>query len=361
MQTTDLSVVRLMFRKKGAVRFGCFLPVPASPVKKLLDIAKVNERAGFDSIWTPDHLLFIPPGIVPEAWSTLAAAATVTESALLGTCVTDPHRYHPAVLAQRVATVDQISGGRTILGLGAGEAMNLEPFGIEWSSPVAKLVEFVDIVRRLWSGEIVNYEGRFFTLNDAFLQINPVENRVPIYFGANSERTLRLTGKLADGWLSIPLSPRLFEKRLKVVSDAAERAGRSIEDLDAGVYLYTAVAEHAEDAYREIGKMRAQVIPSPELLKDAGYRIEVPSNLQSLSYFKALLNSEWLAKFMEFSELVPMEAALEFSIAGTTEDCVEKIEEYIRVGATHFLLLNIGPDPRKVVKAYSEEIIPHFR
>lgn len=350
-----------MFGKNHVVKFGCFLPVPASPVKKLLDIAKVNERAGFDSIWAPDHLLFIPPGIVPEAWSTLAAAAAVTESALLGTCVTDPHRYHPAVLAQKVATVDQISGGRAILGLGAGEAMNLEPFGIEWRSPVAKLIEFVEIVRRLWSGEIVNHEGRFFELNDAFLQINPVEGRVPIYFGANSERTLRLTGKLADGWLSIPLSPKLFEERLRVVRRAAENAGRSIENVDAGVYLYTAVAEEADDAYREIGKIRSQVIPSPELLKDAGYRVELPSKLQSLSYFKALLNSEWLDKFMEFGELIPMEAALEFSIAGTPDDCIEKIGEYVRAGVTHFLLLNIGPDPRKVVKVYGEEIIPHFR
>jgi len=337
------------------------LPVPGTPVKKMFKIAKVNEEAGFDSIWVPDHILFIPPGIVPEAWSTLAAVAAETEKAALGTCVSDPHRYHPAVLAQKVATVDQISGGRVILGLGAGEAMNLEPFGIKWKKPVSKLIEFATVIRKLWSGEILNHEGRFWKLKDAFLQINPVKGRVPIYFGANGPRTLRLTGEMADGWLSIPLSPKLYEKHLKLVEEGAEKAGRSLDDIDTGVYLYTSVTEKAEDAYKQIEKIRSQVIPSPELLREAGYDVELPEELQSISYVKALLNSEWVEKFLAFGELIPREAAIEFSIAGTVEDCINKIDEFVKAGVKHFLLLNVGPDPRQVMKAYGEEILPHFK
>jgi alkanesulfonate monooxygenase SsuD/methylene tetrahydromethanopterin reductase-like flavin-dependent oxidoreductase (luciferase family) len=320
-----------MNHEKGAIRFGCFLPIPASPVDKLLKIAKVNEEAGFDTIWVPDHLLFIPPGIVPEAWSTLAATATVTEKAILGTCVSDPHRYHPAVLAQKVATVDQISGGRAILGLGAGEAMNLEPYGVKWKKPVSKLIEFVTIVRKLWSGEMFDYEGKFWKLKDAFLQISPSKETIPIYFGANGTRTLELTGKMADGWLSIPLSPRLYEKRLGFIKEGAEKASRSLGDIDMGVYLYTSVTEKTEDAYKQINTIKSQVIPSPELLKEAGYHVELPEELQSISYFKALLNSEWTEKFLAFGEIIPLEAAIEFSIAGTVEDCIEKIDEYIKV------------------------------
>lgn len=346
---------------KNNIRFGCFLPIPATPMKKLFRIAKVNEEAGFDSIWVPDHLLFIPPGTVPEAWSTLAATAALTEKAVLGTCVSDPHRHHPAVLAQKVATVDQISGGRVILGLGAGEAMNLEPFGIEWKKPVSKLIEAVTIIRKLWSGEVLNYEGRFWRLKDAFLQINPVKGRVPIYFGANGSRTLNLTGEMADGWLSIPLSPRLYKERLKLVKEGAGKAGRSLDDIDTGVYLYTSVTEKAEDAYEQIEKIRSQVIPSPDLLREAGYDVELPEELQSISYFKALLNSEWVEKFLAFGELIPREAAIEFSIAGTVEDCINKIDEFIKAGVKHFLLLNVGPDPRQVMKAYGEEIIPYFK
>jgi alkanesulfonate monooxygenase SsuD/methylene tetrahydromethanopterin reductase-like flavin-dependent oxidoreductase (luciferase family) len=346
---------------KKSVRFGCFLPIPATPVEKLLKIAKANEDAGFDSIWAPDHLLFIPPGIVPEAWSTLTAIATITQKAVLGTCVSDPHRYHPAVLAQKVATVDRISGGRVILGIGAGEAMNLEPFGIKWKNPVSKLIEAVTIMRRLWSGEIVTFDGNFWKLKEAFLQINPVKGTVPIYFGANSPRTLKLTGELADGWLSIPLSPRLCRERLKYIKESAEKAGRSIDEIDTGVYLYTAVAKKAEQAYKRLEEMKFQIILSPEILKEAGYSIELPEELQSLSYFKAFPDDEWIEKFLKFGELIPKEAAIEFSIVGSPDNCIEKISEYVKAGIKHLLLINVGPDPRQVLELYAKEIIPHFK
>lgn len=345
---------------KKSIRFGCFVPIPATPVEKLLRIAKVNEEAGFDSIWFPDHLLFIPPGIVPEAWSTMAATAAVTEKAILGTCVSDPHRHHPAVFAQKVATVDRISGGRVILGLGAGESMNLDPFGIDWKNPVSKLVESMTIMRKLWSGDMLTYEGRFWKLKDAFLQITPVRGTVPIYFGANSPRTLRLTGEMADGWLSVPLSPKLYEKRLKFVKEGAEKAGRSIDDIDTGVYLYTSIAEKAEDAYKQLERIKAQILPSPEILREAGYNIELPEDLQSLTFFKASPDSEDVQRFLRYGELIPNEAALEFSVAGTVEDCRRKIDEYIKAGATHIILTNEGPDPRRVVQLYSKEIIPQF-
>lgn len=346
------------FEKK--IRFGCFMPIPATPVEKLFRIAKVNEEAGFDSIWFPDHLLFMPPGTVPEAWSILAATAVATEKAVLGTCVSDPHRYHPAVFAQKIATVDRISGGRVILGLGAGEAMNLDPFGIEWRTPVSKLVEAVTIMRKLWSGEVFTYEGRFWKLKDAFLQINPVKGKVPIYFGANSPRTLRLTGEMAEGWLSIPLSPGLYKKRLELVKEGANKSGRSLDSIDTGVYLYTSITEKAEDAYKQLDAMKAQVIPSPEILAEAGYNIDLPQDLRSISYFKASPDPEWLEKFLKYGELIPKEAAIEFSIAGTIEECIDKIDEYIKAGVKHFLLINIGPDPRRVVELYSREIIPRF-
>lgn len=350
-----------MLTTQSKIRFGCFLPIPTTPVEKLLRIAKLNEEAGFDSIWVPDHILFIPPGIVPDAWSTLAATAVVTNKAILGTCVSDSHRYHPAVLAQRVATVDQISGGRVILGLGAGEAMNMEPFGINWEKPVSKTVEAITIIRRLWSGEMLDYQGHFFKLNDAFLQINPERGVVPIYFGANSPRTLGITGAIADGWLSLPISPSLYKKRLELVKNGAKGAGRSSSKIDTALYVYTSVTDKTEEAYDQIAKMKPQIVPSPRLLRESGYNIELPKKLESISYFEALPNPQWIQRFLEYSERIPNEAAIEFSIAGTVEDCIEKIDEFIEAGVKHFLMVNIGPDPRHVLKIYSEEIMPHFR
>jgi len=345
---------------RKSVKFGTLLPIPTTPVGKLLNIARVNEEAGFNSLWAPDHLLFVPTGIVPEGWTILTAASMVTKSALLGTCVTDPHRHHPAVLAQRLATLDQLSGGRVILGLGAGEAMNLDPFGIERNKPVSKLVEAVTIMRKLWTGETVDYEGEFWKLKEAFLQIQPVRPKVPIYFGANSPRTLKLTGKMADGWLPTPLNPELYKKRLKLVEDAAKTAGRSTDEIDAGLYVYTSVTDRAEDAYKQLDSMKYMIVPAPELLKEAGYDIELSDELSSLSYTDLLPTGEWIDRFSRYGEFIPTEAAVDFSIAGTTQQCIDKVEAFVKAGVKHFILINMGPSPRQVMETYSKEIIPRF-
>jgi len=343
------------------VKFGIILPIPTSPVNKLVEIARVNEEAGFNSIWAPDHLLFVPTGTVPEAWTILTAVAMVTKKVMIGTCVTDPHRHHPAVLAQRIATIDQISGGRVILGLGAGEAMNLDPFGIERQSPVSKLVEAATIMRKLWTGDISLYEGKFWNLKEAFLQIKPVQQRLPIYFGANSPRTLRLAGKMADGWLPTPLSPELYKKRLKLVEEGAKMAGRSINEIDTGLYLYTSIADRAEDAYKQLDSMKPMIMSYPPLLKEAGYDVDFPEDISSLSYPELIPTGEWIEKFARYGELIPTEAAVEFSIAGTVEECIEKTEKFVKAGVKHFLLINMGPNPRRVMEIYGKEIMPHFK
>jgi len=347
-----------MFDRK--IKFGSFIPIPTTPVTKLIEIARVNEEAGFDSIWAADHLLFVPLGTVPEAWTILTAIAMVTKKAMLGTCVTDVHRYHPAVLAQRIATIDQISAGRVILGLGAGEAMNLQPFGIERRKPVSKLIETVSIMRKLWSGETFSYEGEFWKLKDAFLQIQPIQPRLPIYLGANSPRMLRLTGQIADGWLPTPLSPELYKKRLRFIEEGAQQAGRSISEIDTGLYLYTALADQAEDAHKQLDTMKPMIVTAPELLHEAGYKVEVPKEIRTLAYTDVLPTGEWIELFAKYGDVIPREAAVEFSIAGTSQDCINKIEEYVKVGVNHFVLINMGPSPRRVMETYGKEIIPRF-
>ena len=334
------------------------MPVPAAPVGKLLSIAKVNEEVGFDSIWIPDHLLFVPPGITPDAWSVLSALAVLTRKVLLGTAVSDPHRRHPAVLAQMVATVDQLSGGRVLLGLGAGEAMNLDPFGIRWDKPVSRLVEAMEIMRMLWSGDKVNYDGRFWKLKGAFLQIRPVR-RIPIYLGARRPKMLELVGRMANGWLPTPLTPELYRKRLKVIEESARKAGRSLEEIDTAIYLYTCISDKEEEVRKRLERYKGLIAHSPELLREAGYDVEVPEGFKH--YFRILPEDEDLKAFTEFSSSVPLEAALDFSISGTPEGCLEKVCAYVEAGVRHFVLVNVGPDVKYVIRVYKERIMPYFR
>jgi len=349
--------------RKG-VRFGAALPTWTISVDQILDVARASEEAGFSSVWAGDSLV-LEPGAknVTEAWTILTAAAMVTKRVHLGTCVTDPHRYHPAVLAQRLATIDQVSGGHVILGLGAGVAYDLEPFGIEWNKPVSRIVEAVKLMRRLWAGEKISYEGEFWKFKDASLQIKPIQSQVPIYFAANSPRTLRLAGEMADGWLPWLLSPELYKKRLKIIEEAARKVGRVPDDIDAGLCALTSIADKAEDAYKQLGGVKYYLLFSPykEVLKEAGYEVELPKELSSIRYPKWLPTSEWMEKITRYQELVPIEAAIEFSIAGTAQDCIDKIDEFVKAGVKHFILIDVGnTDQSKVRELYRKQIIPRF-
>ena len=110
-----------------------------------------------------------------EAYSTLSALAMITKKVHLGTSVTNIQTRHPAVLAHMATTLDIMSGGRAVFGIGTGEAMNLDPYGVPWSRPVSRMREVIVMIKRLWTEDSVNYEGEFFKLDEAFLSPKPLQ------------------------------------------------------------------------------------------------------------------------------------------------------------------------------------------
>jgi len=361
MTSRGRAVILVFKMARKGVRFGWALPFSSIPVADLLDMSRVVEEAGFNSVWSGDGLVYFPPSTIPEAWTILTAVAVTAKKVLLGTCVTDPHRYHPAVLAQRLATIDQFSSGRVILGLGAGMAINLEPFGIRWNKPVSRLVEAVKIIRRLWAGEKFSYDGEFWKFKDAFLQIKPIQSKVPIYFAANSTRMMRLTGEMAEGWLPMLLTPELYKKRWKLIEEAARKAGRAPDEIDTALWVTTSIADKAEAAYEQLKWVKPWIASmGPELLKEAGYEVKFPKEISPMHYVNLLPTIESKKLFDRCGEFVPREAAIEFSIGGTTQDCIDKIDEFVKAGVKHFILDNAGPDQRKVMELYRKEILPRF-
>lgn len=342
------------------IKFGQLLPIPVSPVDSLIKVGLITEKAGFDSIWAADHLLMIPKGIVPNVWPVLAVIASQTQRIEIGTCVSDPHRIHPAVLAQMVATLDQISHGRIILGLGAGEAMNVEHFSIPWNKPVKRMVEFTKVVRDLWLKDKIDYNGEFWKFKNAFLQIKPKRNPVPIYFAANGKRTRKITGEIADGWLPTSRSPELYKKHLKEIKEAANRVGRVLDNFEPGLYVYVAVAEKYEEAMNHLRKIRSQVAFSPKMVTEA-YGLKIPSHLSENLYSEILVTDDGIKLYEEFGSYVTDEVIEDFSIVGTPKDCANKVEEFVKAGVKHFVLINMGPNPKFVLEFFSNKIIPSYR
>ncbi len=345
-----------------SLRFGMLLPPPLPPMDKILKIARMIDEAGYFSLVVPDHTLMVPPGFTPNALSLISALSMITTNVRLGTGVSDVVRYHPSVLAQIMATADHLSGGRVFLGLGAGEAMNIKPFGIEWGKPYMRLKEGIEVLRKLWSGEKFSYEGNCFKLKNAFLQITPVQKTIPIYLGANGPRTRELAGATCEGWMPITETPKTYRENLEDVKRGAEKAGRSINDIDTALQVYTAVDESYEKALERARLYKGMMISAAEKVEQAGYIIELPEGFSKKYYFEELLlEDDMLMEMLKLSEQVADEILTDFFIVGTPEDCIEKIEEFRKAGVKHFLLINIGPDPKYVLKTYMEKIVPAFR
>ena len=333
-------------------------PMIPDPISAAVDRAKKLEAAGFDSVWLPDHLLVTPRGFMPEAWTLLTTLAHHTDDIRLATGVTDPHRRGPGLLAQSAATLDHVSDGRFTLGIGPGEAMSLDPFGYEWDRPVSKMVETVEIVRRLWAGETFDYDGEFFQLEDAFLQIVP-EHTIPIYFGANGPRTRTLSGRLADGWYPIMESPETYRTHLEDVEDGLSDADRDRSDINLGLQIPAGVTDDKEELHRLRTYTASTLALVPGKLEAAGYDVEFPDDLLA-SYFEDHLPDEESEQHaLELAQHVPPEAADEFGIFGTPEECIEQIESFVDAGVTHFALMNMSSDPEATIEAFGEDILPH--
>lgn len=201
----------------------------------------------YHSIWLPDHMVsFWPDAIWTPEFTDLAtvspsphrhldglavaaAAAVLTKNVPIATSVVDTVRRHPSLLAQSALTIDHLSRGRFILGLGSGETENTVPYGFDFSKPVSRFEESLRVIRLLWESEgPVDFSGEFYQLRHARLDTEPFEGRFPkIWIGASGPRMLDITGRFADGWWPAgAYTPEDYAEKLQVIRTAAERAGR---------------------------------------------------------------------------------------------------------------------------------------
>jgi alkanesulfonate monooxygenase SsuD/methylene tetrahydromethanopterin reductase-like flavin-dependent oxidoreductase (luciferase family) len=171
---------------------------------ELLEIARIVEARGFDSLWLGDHMLYRGDGR-PErgpwdAWTTLAALAAATERVTLGPLVAATAFHEPGLIARMAAAIDEISGARFVLGLGTGwNETEFDAFGIPFDRKVSRFEEAFEIIRRLLAGERVTFDGAFYTVRDAVLLPPPVR-RVPLMIGGHGPRLLAATLPHVDAW-----------------------------------------------------------------------------------------------------------------------------------------------------------------
>jgi len=207
----------------------------------VIEAARRAEQAGYDSVWAGDSLLARPRG---EPLTLLAGVAGATSRVALGTAVLLPLLRHPLSLAHAVATLDRISAGRLIVGVGPGAELpgthaELAALGIPSDRRVSAMLSAVERCRRLWRNEEPGLE----------LQPRPFRaDGPPIWLGGSGPRMLRLAGETFDGWLPFSPTPADYASGLRAVREAAERAGRDPDSVATGAYLTVAVADDPREA-----------------------------------------------------------------------------------------------------------------
>ena len=253
------------------MRFGLSLMTSADT--DVASDAREAERLGFDLVTVMDHL----PGSRPtlETWTALTWAAAATERIHLGTNVLGLPYRHPAVTAKRAETLQRLSGGRLILGLGAGGSNDeFRRFGLPVREPKEKTDAFEEalrLTRALWSGEEVTFEGEHYRLEEA--QISPVpEPPIPVWLGVYGKRSLTFVAMYADGWLpSLRFAPPERRKELQDrIHRAAEDAGRDPGELEMAYNVGVRVDEQAEQRPGMIAGEPDRVIEQLRALIDDG-------------------------------------------------------------------------------------------
>ena len=238
------------------MRFGAAFWIQRTGWGDLRDACLAAERTGWDSIWLDDHLLSDEgpwDGPKLEGWAAIQAVGSVTSRARLGLLVSSTTFRNPGLIAKLAITLDHVSGGRSVLGLGGGWfAREHEAFGIDFGSGFGERLDRLDeatmLIRRLLDGERVSHRGRFFELNDALCRPRPVQDRLPILIGGSGPtKTLRTTARYADLWNGYGDPARVAEVS-GVLRERCEEIGRRFDDIERTVTLHGVVRDSADAA-----------------------------------------------------------------------------------------------------------------
>jgi alkanesulfonate monooxygenase SsuD/methylene tetrahydromethanopterin reductase-like flavin-dependent oxidoreductase (luciferase family) len=348
-------------------KFGMCI-VAHAPLQEQIKLSVLCERLGYDTLWFPDHLTFLDQAQGVDAWTVMAAVATHTKRISLGTAVSDPHRVHPAIFAQRAATLDQLSRGRLIVGLGSGEAMNLDAFGFQWKDrKVARVREFIEVFHGLLGGYAVDHDGPFYQMKGARLSVRPWQGRkIPVHLASLGPQMQRLAGQLADGWKPVVIPPSHYDDYFSGIRRAALEAGRNPqEEIDRGVPLAFALFDGPQQPDQR--QLAAAVRPYAGALvwepaiQQMGMKWDPPQHLRGVGYHTVNpADPESLRLYEEYCRWLPDEMLSRFVVAGPGHLIREQVRQYVKAGVTHFEITNASPDVISSIIWFACEVMPEF-
>jgi len=310
----------------------------------IVDCVRMGEETGFESVW------------IPEAWGrdaflALATIANATQRIKLATGIINAYSRSPAAIAMATATLEELSNGRAILGIGSSGAAVVEQWhGLHFQRPFTRLHESITIVRQILSGGQVNFQGKVFQVSNFRLAVQAPTRTIPIYLAAMGPNMLRLAGEIADGVLLYlqPLSK--IDEAIAEIQQGAEQAKRSSGSVDVAAFLPTFVSEQPEQAKQMVARVIAYYVGGMGVyyhrkISESGFKAEA-DKIQA-----AWLRGDRAGATNEVTRALVDSVA----IAGTTAECRSRLEEFRKAGVS-LPILSFSVDNQQVPQAVRESI-----
>jgi probable F420-dependent oxidoreductase len=313
-------------------------------------LAKLGDNFGYDFIWVPDsHIIW------REAFSYLSLYATHTSRVKLGTAVTNFHTRNPTVVAGSACTINEISNGRMVLGVGRGDS-SVRVIG---ESPVKfeKFKEDVLMVKALCNGQEVDYHG-------TRVKIPWTRGKIPLYVAAYGPKVLEFAGQVAEGVILQIGEPNVVKWSIKFIRKGAESAGRSIDDLDIVCAAACYISDDLEKA-RNLVRNFPGVVSNHvfDLMKKYSMTELPPELVKDIEGIRGKYNYlEHGAVGAKHTKFITDRLVDSFTIIGNAEQCSRKIKELEEAGMTNLMLyLPDKADREYLVKTFGEHVIPRFK
>ena len=308
------------------------------PVAQLVERARLAEANGYSAVWVADERFY------REVYSCLGPIAAHTTKILLGPCVTDPYARHPALTAMAIATLDEISGGRAILGIGAGISGFAE-LGIDRRKPARAIREAIELIRALLRGETVDFDGEVVAFHDGRLSFSPLRRAIPVYVASNGPLGQRVAAEIADGIIMQGCASVAEVRAFRAaVEGAARRAGRDPRAIRIIARLNTCIAADG-------GAARDAVRPTVARYLGAGTLRSRTAAAQGLALpadaAAQVAGATYAAGVTPYLPLVPLVTDRHvdaFTLSGTVDEVVEHAIALREAGADSIIARPVAPE-----------------
>jgi len=328
------------------------------PMTQMVERAKLAEASGYDTLWVADERFY------REVYSTLAVLAQHTTRVKLGTCVTDPFARHPALTAMAIATLDEISNQRAILGVGAGIS-GFPELGVVRKKPAIAIREMIEVVRALLKGDSLDFHGDVVALHNGKLSFKPLGAEIPIYVASNGPLGQRVTGGIADGAIMEGCGNVEEVKAFRaILAEGARRKGRDPAAVKVLLRLNACVSPDGRKARDGVRLGVARMLAAGRLKFMTADKQGLTLTPEQIAPFAGVRYAEGAAPYIPLLPAITDRHVDAFTLAGSPDQVVQHMMDLRAAGADGFIVMPLpceGTTAEQTLTALGKDVWPQVK